>query len=47
MEMMARKLAKGRYLFCPNGSHLAEYDDQQIYFDGLIKFVKDVDSGRF
>jgi proline iminopeptidase len=47
MEMMAKKLPKGRYLFCPSGSHLAAYDDQHVYFDGLIKFVKDVDAGRF
>jgi proline iminopeptidase len=37
----------GRYLYCPNGSHMAMYDDQQVYFDGLIKFIKDVDGGKF
>jgi proline iminopeptidase len=47
MEMMAGKVQKGRYLFCPNGSHLALYDDQKIYFAGLIKFILDVDSGKF
>jgi proline iminopeptidase len=47
MEMMAGKVQKGRYLFCPNGSHLAMYDDQKVYFDGVIRFVKDVDAGRF
>lgn len=46
MEMMAGKLPKGRYLLCPNGSHMAMYDDQKTYFDGLIKFVRDVDAGR-
>jgi proline iminopeptidase len=46
MQMMAGKVQKGRYLLCPNGSHMAMYDDQQIYFDGLIKFVRDVDAGR-
>ena len=46
MEMMAREVKRGRYLFCPNGSHLAMYDDQQVYFDGLIQFVRDVDAGR-
>jgi len=29
MEMMAASLPKGRYLYCPDGSHLAMYDDQQ------------------
>ena len=47
MEMMAKKVQKGRYLFCPNGSHLALYDDQKTYVEGLIKFILDVDSGKF
>jgi len=47
MEMMAKKVQHGRYLFCPNGSHLALYDDQKTYVDGLIKFILDVDHGQF
>jgi proline iminopeptidase len=47
MEKMASLLGNGRYLYCANGSHMAMYDDQQAYFDGLIKFIKDVDQGRF
>lgn len=47
MEMMAGKVQRGRYLFCPEGSHLAMYDDQRTYVEGVIRFVKDVDSGRF
>jgi proline iminopeptidase len=47
MEMMSKKLAKGRFLLCPNGSHLAEYDDQKVYFEGLIKYIQDVDAGRW
>jgi proline iminopeptidase len=47
MEWMAGELKKGRYLYCPNGSHLALYDDQEVYFKGLIEFVRDVDTGRF
>jgi proline iminopeptidase len=43
MEWMSRQFPKGRYLFCPNGSHMALYDDQQTYFTGLIAFLKDVD----
>jgi proline iminopeptidase len=39
MEMMARQLQKGRYLHCPDGSHLAMYDDQQRYFAGLVEFL--------
>jgi proline iminopeptidase len=45
MEWMAQQLPKGRYLHCPNGSHLAIYDDQQTYMNGLLKFMKDVDGG--
>jgi hypothetical protein len=26
---------------------MAMYDDQKTYFDGLIKFVADVNAGRF
>jgi proline iminopeptidase len=47
MEWMAGQLPKGRYLFCPEGSHLAMYDDQTVYFPGLIRFLRDVDAGRF
>jgi proline iminopeptidase len=41
MEMMASRLPNGTYLFCPEGSHLAMYDDQATYFDGLIRFIAD------
>jgi len=47
MEKMATLVKKGRYLYCPNGSHMAMYDDQQTYFAGLVKFILDVDRGRF
>jgi proline iminopeptidase len=42
LARMAETVADGRYLFCPNGSHLALYDDQQVYFEGLIQFIQDV-----
>jgi len=44
MEEMAAALPNGRYLYCPEGSHLAMYDDQETYFEGLIRFIKDVDA---
>ena len=47
MEMMSKKVQKGRYLFCPGGSHMAMYDDQKVYVSGLIQFILDVDSGKF
>lgn len=46
IEWMAGALPNGRYLYCPNGSHLAQYDNQEIYFQGLIQFIRDVDAGR-
>ena len=47
MKWMSTQVQKGRYLFCPNGSHLAMWDDQKIYMDGVIQFIKDVDEGKF
>ena len=40
MEAMARRLPNGEYLFLPNGSHLALYDDQDRYFGGLLDFLR-------
>ena len=37
--MMAGRLPQGRYLHCPDGSHMAMYDDQAAYFGGLIEFL--------
>ncbi len=42
MEMMARRLPQGHYLYCPRGSHLAMYDDQQAYFAGLTSFLSTI-----
>ena len=42
MEWMAGQVQNGRFLLCPEGSHLSQYDDQKTYFEGLIKFIKDV-----
>jgi proline iminopeptidase len=39
MQMMATRLPAGQYLYCPDGSHLAMYDDQQTYFTGLTAFL--------
>jgi proline iminopeptidase len=47
MEEQSKLVQKGRYLYCPNGSHLAMWDDQQVFMTGVIDFIKDVDEGRF
>ncbi|MHB1088990.1 MAG: proline iminopeptidase-family hydrolase, partial [Acidimicrobiales bacterium] len=39
MAMMATKFPRGASLTCPSGSHLAMYDDQEVYFAGLIEFL--------
>jgi proline iminopeptidase len=46
MAMMASRLPKGRYLECPDGSHLAMWDDSETYFRGLIDFLRDVAAVR-
>lgn len=40
MQWMSTQFPKGEYLFCPEGSHLAMYDDQETYFKGLIQFLR-------
>ena len=45
MQWMAQQLLNARYLHCPNGSHFSQYDDHEIYFSGLIEFVRNVDTG--
>jgi proline iminopeptidase len=47
MEKMASSVKKGRYLYCPKGSHMAMYDDQETYVRGVLKFLRDVDGGSF
>ena len=47
MEEQSKLVKKGRYLYCPNGSHLAMWDDQKVFMNGVIKFVNDVDNNKF
>jgi proline iminopeptidase len=46
MEKMAKQVKRGRFLLCPEGGHMAMYDDQVTYFRGLIQFLLDADSGK-
>ena len=43
MEWMSKEVQNGKYLFCPDGSHLSQYDDQKVFFQGLINFIKETD----
>jgi proline iminopeptidase len=44
MAAMARALPQGRHLHCPDGSHMAMYDDQTVYVAGLLDFLREVAS---
>jgi len=46
MEWVASQIKHGQFLLCPNGSHGAIFDDQETYFSGLIKFIKNVDQSN-
>ncbi len=47
MEAQSKMVQHGRYLFCPNGSHMCMWDDQKVFMDGVIRFIHDVDEGKF
>lgn len=47
MKWMSTQVQNGRFLYCKNGSHLSQYDDQKTYFTGLIQFLKDVNEKKF
>lgn len=40
MEWMSKEVKNGSYLFCPNGSHMSLYDDQEVFMNGLIGFLQ-------
>ncbi len=40
MRWMAEQLPQGRYLHCPDGSHLSQFDDPEHYFPGVIDFLQ-------
>lgn len=42
MKWISEEVQDGSYLHC-NSGHIAQYDDQEVFFDGLISFLKDVD----
>ncbi|WP_022823358.1 proline iminopeptidase-family hydrolase [Hymenobacter norwichensis] len=46
MRMVAQKVQNGTSLICPQGSHMSMYDDQQIYMNGLTKWIVSVNKGE-
>lgn len=47
MEEQSQMVQHGRYLYCPNGSHLCMWDDQKVFMTGVIQFIRDVDQRNF
>jgi proline iminopeptidase len=43
MQEQSKLVKNGSYLYCPNGSHLSMWDDQQVFMNGVIKWIKEVD----
>jgi len=46
MEEQSKMVPHGRFLYCPNGSHLSMWDDQQVFMSGVIRFIRDVDDNN-
>jgi len=46
LKWMAEQVQNGRSA-TTNGSHLSQFDDPDNYFSALIKFIHDVDQGKF
>jgi len=40
MEWMSKEIKGSAFLLCTNGSHMCMWDDQEVYFKGLIKFFQ-------
>jgi proline iminopeptidase len=45
MRAMAEALPHGRLLHCPEGSHMAMWDDREVYTQGVLDFLHSVDRG--
>lgn len=46
MEEMSKLVQNGSYLYCPNGSHLAMWDDQEVFMKGVIDFIHSQDKAK-
>lgn len=46
MEAQSKMVKRGSYLYCPNGSHLSMWDDQQVFMNGVIDWIKEVDGAQ-
>ena len=46
MRWVSTQVKHGSFLLCPQGSHMAMWDDQRTYAAGLLRFLKEVDAGK-
>ncbi|TCZ74116.1 proline iminopeptidase-family hydrolase [Flaviaesturariibacter aridisoli] len=46
MEEQSKQVKNGSYLYCPNGSHMAMWDDQKVFMTGVIDWIRKVDAGK-
>lgn len=46
IEAQSKAVRHGRYLYCPEGSHCSMWDDQRVFMDGVIRFIKEVNSAQ-
>jgi proline iminopeptidase len=44
LRRMAELMPNAQSAICPNGSHLAMWDDQAFYFEHLLRFLKSLES---
>ena len=47
VERMGTLIPNARVSICEKGSHCSMYDDQERYFEDLVRFIKDVETGKF
>lgn len=40
MKWISQNVKQGTFLYCPRGSHMCMWDDQEVYFKGLLGFLK-------
>ena len=40
MEWQSKAVKNGSYLYCPNGSHLSMWDDQEVFMSGIVRFIR-------
>ena len=46
IQEMGKRISNSRVAICEKGAHFSMYDDQQTYFHELLRFVRDVETGR-